>query len=67
MDHFTNEDAQVKPAPKAARSMWSPLFIRPSRLASSRAIGIDAEEVFPYLWTFVYTFSMGMSKFFAMA
>ena len=40
--------AQVIPAPRAhIRTVW-PGWMRPSRTASSRAIGIEAAEVLPY-------------------
>ncbi|GBE31006.1 hypothetical protein BMS3Bbin04_02047 [bacterium BMS3Bbin04] len=42
-------DAQVNPPPKAATKIKSPLFTRPSARASFSAVGIEAEEVFPYL------------------
>ncbi len=67
MDHLNMEAPQVKPAPKLTRSTWVSFIKRPSRLASSRAIGIVAEEVFPYLWMFVYTFSMGICRLVAKA
>ena len=40
--------AHVSPAPKAAIRMTSSRFTFPARTASSRAIGIEAAEVFPY-------------------
>jgi hypothetical protein len=39
--------AQVSPAPNAAIRMMSPRRTFPARTASSRAIGIEAAEVFP--------------------
>lgn len=47
-------------ARKLTRRTRASFIKRPSLLASSRAIGIVAEEVFPYLWMFVYTFSGDM-------
>ena len=44
-------EAQVSPPPKAARSIVSPSFIRPSLRASSIAIGIDAALVFATFMT----------------
>ena len=41
------EAAQVSPAPNAAIRTMSPSLIFPERQASSRAMGIDAEEVLP--------------------
>ena len=46
MDHFTTDAPQVKPAPKVTISTKSPAFNQPSRLASSRAMGIEADEDF---------------------
>ena len=37
---------QVSPAPKLASSTRSPSLINPERLASSRAMGMEADEVF---------------------
>src|ERR1041385_6658462 len=39
--------AQVSPAPKATKTIMSPLSIRPARQASSRAMGMEAAEVLP--------------------
>jgi len=39
--------AQVRPPPKAMSSTRSPGAARPVRIASSRAIGIEAAEVLP--------------------
>jgi hypothetical protein len=41
--------AQVRPPPNAVRMIKSPFWIDPSRTASSRAMGMVAEEIFPYL------------------
>jgi len=43
----TTEDAQVKPAPKASISTSEPSPTSPFCVASSSAIGIDADDVFP--------------------
>src|SRR2546423_15602535 len=51
--------AQVRPAPKATKTMMFPGLIRPERQASSSAIGTDAAEVLPYLSMFTKTFSGG--------
>gem|GEM_PF-6898036 len=37
----------VRPAPKATSNTMSPFFTRPSLTTSSRAIGMDADEVLP--------------------
>ena len=41
--------------------------MRPFSIASSIAIGIDAEDVFPKRSTFTYTFSIGTPACFAVA
>ena len=45
--HRISADPQVNPAPKASRRTRSPGAARPSRTASSRAMGMVAPEVFP--------------------
>ena len=45
--HSTATAAQVRPAPKPTITSLSPAFTRPLPIASHRAIGIDAEDVFP--------------------
>lgn len=60
MDHLNMESPPGQARPKLTRRTWVSFIKRPSLLASSRAIGIVAEEVFPYLWMFVYTFSGDM-------
>src|SRR5689334_3448851 len=42
--HRITAEAQVNPAPKAPSITNEPSLIRPSRTASSRAIGMDAAE-----------------------
>src|SRR4030067_1963109 len=51
---------QVKPAPQELTRMRSPFRIRPLRTASSKATGMEAAEVLPYLWTVMITFSVGI-------
>jgi hypothetical protein len=48
----TTIDAQVKPAPNATSSTVLPSPMRPDSIASSSAIGIDADEVLPSRSTF---------------
>ncbi len=38
---------EVKPAPKATKTIRSPTLTRPESTASARASGTDAAEVFP--------------------
>src|SRR6185437_14501339 len=45
--HRMTAEAQVNPAPNAPSITNEPSLIRPSRTASSRAIGMDAADVFP--------------------
>ena len=45
--HRISAEPQVNPAPKASSSTRSPGAARPSRTASSSAIGMVAPEVFP--------------------
>ncbi len=45
--HLTRAAPHVRPAPNAVKRIRSPRLTRPSRDASSRAIGIDAALVFP--------------------
>jgi len=47
--HRIAAEAQVYPAPNAARIIKSPLQIFPSANASHMAIGMEAAVVFPYL------------------
>jgi len=49
--HLTKALAQVRPPPKAVRTIRSPFLIDPSRTASSKAMAAEAEEMLPYLWT----------------
>ena len=58
-------DAQVNPPPKPANATISPDLIVPDFTASSRAIGMEAAEVFPYLLMFTTTFSIGIPSLFA--
>lgn len=58
--HRITAEAQVKPDPKAVSTTQSPLFNRPSRTASSRAMGMDAAVVFPNRSMFRAVFSMGI-------
>jgi hypothetical protein len=46
--HLIRLLAHVRPPPNAVRTIKSPLSIDPSRTASSRAIGIVAEEILAY-------------------
>jgi hypothetical protein len=57
------EDPHVNPPPNATSITISPLVRRPSFLASSIAMGIEAEDVFPYLSMFTNAFSMGNPSF----
>jgi len=41
-------EPQVKPPPKASSSTRFPGWMRPPRAASSRAMAVEAAEVFPY-------------------
>lgn len=59
--------AHVRPAPNPTRTMLSPRSILPSRCASSSAMATAAADVFPYLWRFTKTFSLGMVSLSAMA
>lgn len=52
-------EAHVRPPPKATRRIVSPGLARPSRIASSRAIGTDAADVLPYFARFTMTLSRG--------
>jgi hypothetical protein len=45
--HWKIAVPQVRPAPNPHIATLSPGRIRPSAIASHRAIGIDAAEVFP--------------------
>src|SRR3989304_8359556 len=65
--HLTTPEAQVKPAPKTEKRIKSPLSALPLLTASSRAIGTEAEDVFPYLSTLMKTFSGGISRRFLTA
>ena len=56
---LTTAEAQVRPAPKATKASVSPTLARPSSNASQKATGIEAAEVFPYLWMLTNTFSGG--------
>ena len=47
--HRMSMVAQVRPAPKPLKRTKSPRWILPSRYASSRAKGMLADEVLPYL------------------
>ena len=40
---------QESPAPTAVKTATSPPLISPSSNASTKAVGIEAAEVFPYL------------------
>ena len=46
--HRIAAEAQVYPAPKAAKIIVSPFFTFPSSTASQSAMGIEAAVVFPY-------------------
>lgn len=46
--HLRIAPPQDNPAPKPAAAMTSPRLISPSRTASSKAMGMDPAEVFPY-------------------
>lgn len=46
--HLIKELPQVSPPPKAVSRTRFPLFIVPSLTASSRAMGIVADDIFPY-------------------
>ena len=50
---------QARPAPRAQRSTVWPGLMRPSRTASSRAMGMEADEVLPYSATFSTNFCRG--------
>ena len=39
--------SDVKPAPNATNTRWSPTWTRPLDTASDKAIGMDAADVFP--------------------
>jgi hypothetical protein len=65
--HRIKADAQVRPPPKASSRMRLFSLILPSRTASSSAMGMEAAEVFPYLWMVRTTYSIGMFSRFAMA
>lgn len=45
--HLTIAEPQVNPAPKATKTVLDPSFMAPLFLASSKAMGTDAAEVFP--------------------
>ena len=53
---------QVKPAPNATNNPNSPCLKMDAFVASSKAIGIDAAEVFPYLSKLQKNLSNGMSN-----
>lgn len=50
--HLIRELPHVNPPPKAVSKTRSPGWMVPSLTASSRAMGIVAEEMFPYLSMF---------------
>ena len=53
---------EVKPAPKATMTIWSPTLTRPSLTASASAIGTDAADVLPYLSRLTNILSIGRSR-----
>src|SRR5437016_6678962 len=55
--HLINADAHVSPAPNAPSMTSEPSLIRPWRTASSKAMGIEAADVFPYRSRFSIIFS----------
>src|SRR4029077_14478209 len=65
--HRTTALPQVKPAPNATNRSSEPFPMRPSSSACSSAMGIEAEEVLPYLSRLTITFSIGMPACFAVA
>ena len=60
-------EPHVNPAPNAQSSAVVPGRMRPRSIASSIAIGIEAEEVLPKRSTFTYTLSIGTPACFAVA
>src|SRR5207244_2337141 len=60
-DHSRMQEAQLRPAPKPHIASVLPRWSLPSASASHSAMGIDAADVLPYLWTLVNTFSGGSS------
>ena len=60
--HRMRADAQVNPAPKAPNITKPPSLIRPWRTASSKAMGIEAADVFPYRSRFSITFYGGSPR-----
>src|SRR5882672_8319899 len=57
--HLRRVAPHVRPEPKPASKTWSPVFTRPSRIACSRANGIDALDVLPYSSMLIATRSRG--------
>ena len=61
-DHSIATAPEVKPAPKATKTIRSPTLMRPESTASARARGTDAAEVFPKRSTLTKIRSIGKPR-----
>ena len=62
IDHFSTAAPQVSPPPKPTRTSVFPFLMRPWCSASSKATGMDADDMFPKRSRLMITFSSDRPK-----